>query len=230
MNTDNNTPNNLYEHDPRLTAYALGEMDAADRAAYEAEIRDNPAAQSAIAEIRAMSAQLETALAHEPAPEAAPEPDWRAAREAEARARRAADPYTRKTFRFPYFIVAGLGLACFALIFFLADKNQRLERQLAQANRVVIDGKTYEPFDLGSVAESTVATTTAPAPALASVAVVTATNNVATSSLSHVPQLALADATTPPVNFDGGLHAVAVSVLKHLGRDRSDDLLRESGF
>ena len=52
----------------KLTAYALGEGSAADRAEIEARLRTDPAAQAAVDEIRALAAQLETELKGEPAP------------------------------------------------------------------------------------------------------------------------------------------------------------------
>lgn len=52
--------------DPRLTAYALGELEGDDRAAVEAAIRDDPAARAAVDEIRATTAKLSAALAAEP--------------------------------------------------------------------------------------------------------------------------------------------------------------------
>src|SRR5882672_5082360 len=55
----------LLPDDPKLTAYALGELEGAERAAVEAALRDNPTARAAVAEIRALGLQLEDALAAE---------------------------------------------------------------------------------------------------------------------------------------------------------------------
>ena len=57
--------------DPKLTAYALGELEGAERAAVEAALRDDPAARAAVEEIRALGARLESALAAEVAVETA---------------------------------------------------------------------------------------------------------------------------------------------------------------
>ena len=55
--------------DPRLTAYALGEMDdPADRAAFEKEIEGDPSARAEVEAIRAVAAALKGELAAEPAP------------------------------------------------------------------------------------------------------------------------------------------------------------------
>lgn len=58
--------------DPQLTAYALGELDAAERAAVEARLRDDPAARATVEAIRATAGQLEAALAAEPLPAVQP--------------------------------------------------------------------------------------------------------------------------------------------------------------
>ncbi len=58
--------------DPQLTAYALGELDEAERVAVEARLRDDPAARAAVDAIRATAQQLETVLAAEPLPAVSP--------------------------------------------------------------------------------------------------------------------------------------------------------------
>ncbi|HLP08646.1 MAG TPA: von Willebrand factor type A domain-containing protein [Opitutaceae bacterium] len=69
------------QNDPRLTAYALDEMTAADRAAFEQLLRDDPIARAAVDEIRRTAESLAAALAAEPLPErsvvlATPRPHW----------------------------------------------------------------------------------------------------------------------------------------------------------
>ncbi|MGH7944891.1 MAG: hypothetical protein ACREF9_07770, partial [Opitutaceae bacterium] len=56
----------LSPDDPKLTAYALGELTGDERAAVEAALRQRPALQSVVEEIRATAAQLGEALASEP--------------------------------------------------------------------------------------------------------------------------------------------------------------------
>ncbi|MHC4958950.1 MAG: vWA domain-containing protein [Planctomycetota bacterium] len=58
--------------DPRLTQYALGEMDAAEAAAFEAELDD--AARAEVEAIRGLAGSLETGLAAEPTPTLSREP------------------------------------------------------------------------------------------------------------------------------------------------------------
>ena len=96
----------LSPDDPRLTAFALGELEGEDLAAVEAALRDDPAARAAVAEIRATAAQLEAALGAEPMlpPAAAAKPD----------------PYVKKgqLLSFPqiYYVVGGLAAAAFAVL------------------------------------------------------------------------------------------------------------------
>jgi hypothetical protein len=57
--------NRFSPDDPKLTAYALGELDPADAAAVEARLRLDPEAQRIVAEIRATAGQLEAAFGTE---------------------------------------------------------------------------------------------------------------------------------------------------------------------
>ena len=66
MNAPHFTPD-----DPKLTAYALGELDAVERAEVEARLRDDPAARTMVEAIRTMGTQIEQALAGETMPEVA---------------------------------------------------------------------------------------------------------------------------------------------------------------
>jgi len=54
--------------DPLWTAYVLNELSDAERAACEAELAVNPAAQAAVAELRELTAQLQAELEAEPCP------------------------------------------------------------------------------------------------------------------------------------------------------------------
>ena len=55
--------------DPRLTAYALGELDEAGRKTIEAELKNSPECRRAVDEIREAAAQLTTELATEELPD-----------------------------------------------------------------------------------------------------------------------------------------------------------------
>src|SRR5947209_7660656 len=111
----------LSPDDPRLTAYALGELEGDERAAVEAALQTDAAARAAVDEIRTTARQVEAALASEPMPQiksiTAP------------LARRAAiipgrDPGKldggpwRNLIKFPqaYYLVGGMAAACFAVM------------------------------------------------------------------------------------------------------------------
>ncbi len=59
--------------DPRLTAFALGELDDAERSEVEALVRDHPEARKLVEEVRATAQILTERLRHEPSPGLAPE-------------------------------------------------------------------------------------------------------------------------------------------------------------
>jgi Ca-activated chloride channel family protein len=108
--------------DPRLTAYALGELEGDERAAVEAALQTDAAARAAVDEIRATARQLEAALASEPEIILPP-----------LKAKHVA-PYAtaRKLVHFPYWAVAGLAAACFAVVLVLHEQTVvRVEEQRA---------------------------------------------------------------------------------------------------
>jgi secreted protein with Ig-like and vWFA domain len=109
----------IFPDDPRLTAYALGELSGAERAEVEVALAGDPAARAAVDEIRALAAQLEGALAEEPlvVPLSAAAP---ARKEIRATARET-DHYSRKVTRFPYVWIGTLAAACFAVVVTLRD-------------------------------------------------------------------------------------------------------------
>ncbi|MEO6874899.1 MAG: von Willebrand factor type A domain-containing protein [Opitutaceae bacterium] len=92
--------------DPRLTAFALGELEGEDLAAVEAALRDNPAARAAVDEIRAMAGQMESALSTEPMEAHAP------VVRAKSYAKRG------KLLSFPqlYYLAGGMAAAAFAIV------------------------------------------------------------------------------------------------------------------
>jgi Ca-activated chloride channel family protein len=127
--------------DPKLTAYALGEIeDAAERAAIEAALRDDPAARAIVDEIRATAAQLEAALAAEPMPVAAqaagrggavaPVGENDAARAPRPQEHPKRTARKSKVLRFPqlYYLMGGLAAACFALLLAFAPERPITER------------------------------------------------------------------------------------------------------
>ena len=122
-------PNQISPDDPRLTLYALGEMEPHEQAGFEKLLEQDPAAREVVADIRATAATVTAALEQEPA-------------------EMAAKPAGR-ILRFPqaYFMISGLAAACFAVFFVLWQNDQSLKKQthlielpLAQA-KPAADGK-----------------------------------------------------------------------------------------
>jgi len=97
--------------DPRLTAYALGELPDNERIAIEAAVQADPALQAAVAEIRALAGDLSDALASEPV--AAPLSEGSVA---PAPRPESENPKPGRVARFPYFLVSGLAAAGFAVM------------------------------------------------------------------------------------------------------------------
>lgn len=111
--------------DPRLTAYACGELEAAEVPLVEAALRADPALRATVAEIRACTASLERALAHEPLRPTAPLPVQRIA----------PPPYRRpRWIAFPqfYFITGGLAAAALAVLV-AVNRESILEKERARA-------------------------------------------------------------------------------------------------
>jgi Domain of unknown function (DUF3520)/von Willebrand factor len=65
MNT-NETAGQIFPADPRVTAYAFGELEGAERELVEAAVKADPALQATVAELRAFGGQLTTVFADEP--------------------------------------------------------------------------------------------------------------------------------------------------------------------
>ncbi len=159
----------IFPDDPRLTAFALGELEGEDLAAVEAALRDDPAARAAVEEIRAMAGHLETALGAEAAADAkaAIEPLHRAAILPGRDPAKLDGGSMGKLLQFPklrfpqlYYIVGGLAAAAFAV---LVMRQERPEYRVRQAEK-----KTYAAVELQARAVDTMATNAAiNAPALA---------------------------------------------------------------
>ena len=113
-------PNKIFPDDPRLTAYALGEMETAERSEFEQSIAGDADAQQAVAEIRRAGRALEDALATEAVPElVVPAAGAKLNRE-----------FNRKVTTFPHWLVGLAAAACFAVVFTYT--------QVEQANRPLV--------------------------------------------------------------------------------------------
>jgi anti-sigma factor RsiW len=116
----------LSADDPRLTAYALGELEDPGRAVVEEAVAADPALRAAVEDLRATARRLESALAAEPGPVASSV---------------AMPPAPRARFlRFPaaYFLISGLAAACFALVMALREPRMRIVPTPAPRQYVVL--------------------------------------------------------------------------------------------
>lgn len=130
-----NTSGKIPSDDPRLTLYALGEMEAAERAEFEALLAQDAEARAAVAEIRQTATLLGEALDTESTPaSSAAEEDFARAVVERAAQQPARDELKRggTLLRFPslYYTIAGLAAACFAVVFVLNESEQQ-RRQVA---------------------------------------------------------------------------------------------------
>ena len=128
MNISKITPD-----DPRLTAFALGELEPEEHAAIEAAIKDDPTAQAAVVQIRALGQDLSAVLAKEPLPVVAAAPENKMPTPPPAR--EAYQP--RKFIRFPYYLLGGLAAACFAVMLVYQQRGTPAKEQfrMAQAEK-----------------------------------------------------------------------------------------------
>ncbi|QYM79399.1 VWA domain-containing protein [Horticoccus luteus] len=122
--------------DPQLTAYALGELEGAARAAVEARLAHDAAARAAVEEIRAMAGHLHAAMAAETTEATAKE--GASARQAGATQGEAV--YERKqarVLRFPqmYFVIAGVAAACFAVVLAIKEPEYRARQMQRVAEK-----------------------------------------------------------------------------------------------
>jgi Ca-activated chloride channel family protein len=125
----------LTEDDPRLTAFALGELEAEEAAQIEAAIAGNPALEAVVADARVMGDLMGTVLESEPLPEV------------EALELKAESQYvmpSQKIVRFPYYWVSGAVAAAFAVMVLLNDK----ESPLMPSSDAVIFEMDLEPMPM----------------------------------------------------------------------------------
>ena len=121
--------------DPRLTAYALGELEGDESTVVAAAVAADPALQAAVEEIRATAGRLTAALEAEPLPE--PAPPLHVATYHTVRPAR--------IFRFPYWAVAGLAAAaCLVAMFTLREwpqARQESEQKVAALTKPELDAR-----------------------------------------------------------------------------------------
>ena len=133
---------NISPDDPRLTAYALNEMEPAERAEFARALAQDAAARRAVEEIAATASLLTGALEHEAMqPVAKPMPRH--------------DTYA-KVIRFPYWKISGLAAACFAVFFIYWQRNEmaREQKQYIEVALTPVPEKSVDTPAPAAVTES----------------------------------------------------------------------------
>ncbi len=138
--------NRISKDDPRVTAYALGELEGDELALVAAAVQADPELQAVVAEVRATAGALEQALAGEPAPGVA----------AKAPAAPAKKPAKKpgRLLAFPqlYYVIGGAAAACFT---FLVVLQEPLPKQAAPAPVASLaQEKQYVEMSLGAPKEA----------------------------------------------------------------------------
>ena len=134
-------PEKILPDDPRLTLYALGEMEVTERATFEALLAHDPSARAAVEEIRRTAALLGDALEQEPVPvpdnvvtldsksvaaaAILPGRDPRKFDGGGATGRELKQPVRGWRLPFGYYAVAGLAAAAFAVFFVVSESLNR---------------------------------------------------------------------------------------------------------
>lgn len=124
----------LSPDDPRLTAFALGELEGVEQAAVAAAVERDPALQAAVAEIQALAGDLRAALKDEPVAAAAPPPPRTGARPA------------RRVLNFPAYLIGGLAAACLAVMVVLREREGPTFGRVVQMEpvRATVDAGTFD--------------------------------------------------------------------------------------
>jgi Ca-activated chloride channel homolog len=157
----------IFPADPRITAYAFGELEGDELKLIEAAVNADPALQAAVAELRGFGGQLATALGDETSEVAAP----------------VVAPVSKKTrarlIPFPLHYLATAAAACFAVVVWVRYENQPVsqpkgveseapavayeaklskdEHRLQVARKAAVDSATSSPVSDARIAFEAVA-------------------------------------------------------------------------
>jgi len=135
--------NRISKDDPRVTAYALGELEGDELALVAAAVQADAELQAVVAEIRTTAGALEQALAGEPAPEVA----------AKAPAKKPAKKPGR-LLAFPqlYYVIGGAAAACFTFLVVLQEPSAKQEARAPMAS--LVQDKQYVEMSLNAPKEA----------------------------------------------------------------------------
>lgn len=123
------TPEKISPDDPRLTAYALGELEPAERAEFELRLQHDPAARALVDEIAGTARSIGEALAQEPLPETSA-PDLSAGRNPVGKPVRRSGLGKLLEFPYLYYTISGTAAACFAVAFVLWQEAYNARSQV----------------------------------------------------------------------------------------------------
>src|SRR5471032_852867 len=123
--------------DPKLTAYALGELDHAERAAIEAELEKSPECRRVVEDIRETALLLETQLAAEELPELA----FAQQRKIENQLKEPADRPATSFWRILFYGGVSAAAACFIVAMFLPA----LSKSKSKAQQVALNSQPSSP-------------------------------------------------------------------------------------
>lgn len=138
--------------DPRLTAFALGELDGNEHAEVAAAVAADPTLQATVDEIRQVAADITAALATEPVPNVEPiELNRPLAARVRSRIRPPARP---RFFRFPYLTVGSLAAACFAVIVILLNQPEPEHPHSGRAVAITPTSEDHTPREPGTTADA----------------------------------------------------------------------------
>jgi Ca-activated chloride channel homolog len=206
----------LSPDDPRVTAYALGELEGAERAEIDAAVQRNPALQEAVAEIRALAGDLEATLAAEPVPAAVP-------MDASVATYPLGTDRKRRVVPFPYVWVAGLAAAGFAVLVAVRDDHSpvasKKERVIQyevnlQAPLVQSDSAEPEPDEALAETSAAVAPESWRADLAAGLALAPAPESAAGSLSLPTTPASEARLVTTPMTFDAAMPEIAGTTLR----------------
>ena len=140
---EDKTMNRISKDDPRVTAYALGELEGDELALVAAAVQADAELQAVVAEIRATAGALEQALAGEPAPELP----------AKAPAKKPAKKPGR-LLAFPqlYYVIGGAAAACFTFLVVLQEPSAKQEARAPMAS--LVQDKQYVEMSLNAPKEA----------------------------------------------------------------------------
>jgi Ca-activated chloride channel family protein len=143
--------NSISSDDPRLTLYALDEMEPDERAAFERLLQTDAAARQAVEEIRAAGSLMAAALEHEPVEAGLADPY--------------AEPKRGVLLRFPqlYYTLSGLAAACFVVFFIVWQSNYK-PKEATRLIEVPLTAAKDAPAGQDAVAALEMPVAAAPAP------------------------------------------------------------------